>query len=47
MITITNIVKQKLNDRNLDCLINNGEIAINGPSILIKTDDFRQQFEVN
>jgi len=31
----------------LDCLINNAGIAIRGPSIILKTNDFRHQFEVN
>jgi len=41
------MVKEKLNGRNLDCLINNAGIAVGGPSILLKTNDFRHQFEVN
>ena len=41
------IMKQKLNGGKLDCLINNDGIAVRGTSILLKTNDFRHQFEVN
>jgi len=41
------IVKQKLNGENLDCLINNAGIAVGGPAALLETKHFRHQFEVN
>ena len=40
-------VKNRLKNKNLDCLINNAGIVVGGPSILLQTEEFRKQFEVN
>ncbi|MAJ45491.1 MAG: oxidoreductase [Candidatus Marinimicrobia bacterium] len=47
IIRSVEIVKKTLNGEYLDFLINNAGAVIGGPSILLETQDFRNQFEIN